>query len=245
MVLPANYELCRAEIAAARLAGRMHLGEARSKAFVRALGIACPEGGQVRTAREAGELFEKLAGPCIIKVVSADIPHKTEAGGVVGPVSSASEAVAACETIRRNVARLRPQAAIDGFLVERYIRADVEWILGFRNDRLFGPAVAFGLGGIYVEALQQISFRLAPVERPQIESLLAERPSFKLLGGVRGAQPADRLALIEAIKALGGLATQPDLLTELAEIDINPLIAGPDGVLALDVLVVLNPKEEK
>jgi hypothetical protein len=133
----------------------------------------------------------------------------------------------------------RPDAAVEGFLIEAWRPAALEWILGLRVDPVFGPAIMFGLGGIYVDVLRQVSFRLAPLREQDIEALLTEMPAMRLLDGARGRPPVDRAALKAAIGCLSDIATVPAIADQISEIEINPLTVGETGVLALDALVVL------
>ena len=128
---------------------------------------------------------------------------------------------------------------LEGFLVEAYRPAQPEWILALRSDPQFGPVVMFGLGGIYVETLQQVSFRLAPLRSEDIESLLGERPAMRLLSGARGAAPSNRRAVVDVLRRLSELSMQPAIMRDISEIEINPLAVTEAGALALDALIVL------
>jgi succinyl-CoA synthetase beta subunit len=155
------------------------------------------------------------------------------------PVDSPAAAEAACRTIARRVAAHRPDIALDGFLIEAYRPAQPEWIVALRNDPHFGPAIMFGLGGIYVETLRQVSFRLAPLCGRDIEALLSERPATKLLSSARGRAPPNRRAIVDVLRRLSDLCQQPLIVRDISEIEINPLAATENDVLALDALIVL------
>jgi succinyl-CoA synthetase beta subunit len=222
-----------------RAARRSYFTEPEAKAFLRALGIPVPPGRLVSDGDEAAEAVEAIGPPVVVKAVAHDLTHKTEAGGVVFPIHTPDAAREACRTIRERVAARRPDVRLEGFLVEAYRPAQPEWILALRNDAQFGPAIMFGLGGVYVEILRQVCFRLAPLRDPDVEALLGERPATRILHGVRGRAPADLAALKAAILRLSDLALRPDITGHIAEIEINPLSVGRDGVLALDALIVL------
>jgi hypothetical protein len=177
-------------IAAGRAQRRNVLSEPEAKAFLRAQGISVPPGRVVRSADEAPAAVDAIGAPVVVKAVAHELTHKTDAGAVMFPIDSPSAAEAACRSIAARVAASRPGIGLEGFLVEAYRPAQPEWILALRNDPRFGPVIMFGLGGIYVETLRQVSFRLAPLRSEDIEALLSERPAMRLLSGARGgAQP--------------------------------------------------------
>ena len=167
-------------IAAARAQRRNVLSEPEAKAFLRAQGIPIPPGRAVSHAEEAPAVVRELGVPVVVKAVAHQLTHKTDVGAVMFPVESPAAADAACRTIAARVATHRPDIALDGFLIEAYRPAQPEWIVALRNDPHFGPVIMFGLGGIYVETLRQVSFRLAPLCDRDIEALLSERPAMRL-----------------------------------------------------------------
>jgi succinyl-CoA synthetase beta subunit len=228
-------------IAKARAAGRAVLPEPEAKAMLRANGIAVPQGRLVRTTSEAASAAREIGLPVAVKAVAANLTHKTDAGGVVLPVHTPQGAEEACRTIAARIAGRRPDVVLDGFLIESYRPADPEWILSLRMDPTFGPVVMFGLGGVYVDVLRQVSFRLAPLADADLEALIGEKPAMRMLAGVRGKPPADRAALKDAIRRLSRLADHPIVKREVFEIEINPLAVLPEGVFALDAIVILHP----
>jgi acetate---CoA ligase (ADP-forming) len=227
-----------AVIAAARARGDAALSEPESKALLREIGIPVPPGHVVTSATAMAEAAQALDYPVVVKAVSRALTHKTDAGGIVFPVATAADAVAACGLITGRVRRARPDIVLDGFLVEAFQPAKFEWILSLRIDPHFGPLVMFGLGGIFVELLGQVSFRLAPLSEMDIDGLLADRLVVRVLDGLRGEPPADRGALRGAIQALSAFGACA-VAAGIAEIEINPLIATARGVVALDALVLL------
>ena len=233
------------EQAAALLAGhvrrgRQTLSEPDAKALLKVLGIPVPQGIVVQDAAGAVSAAEAIGPPVAVKAVAFNLTHKSEAGGVICPVDTPAAAGAACGRIAADVRRARPDIALEGFLVEAYRPAAPEWILGLRVDPQFGPAIMLGLGGVHVDILQEVSFRLAPLRERDIEDLLSECRATRILDGVRGRPPADRDALKAAIRLLSNLAARPDIARSIAEIEINPLAINERGVLALDALVVLS-----
>lgn len=230
-------------IANARTQLRNVLTEPEAKALLRAHGISVPAGRVVRTAEKAPAVAKQIGMPVVVKAVSPQLTHKTEAGAVIFPVASPDAAEVACRTIAARVAAYRADIVLDGFLIEAYRPDGIEWIVALRNDMNFGPTVMFGLGGIYVEALRQVSFRLAPLREQDIEALLSERPVTKLLRATRGQAPPDRQAAADVLRRLSDLSQQPQIMRDVAEIEINPLTISADGALALDALVVLRPQE--
>ena len=226
-------------IAAVRAQHRSLLSEPEAKAFLQAQGICVPPGRVVRSADEAAAAVEVIEAPVVVKAVARELSHKTEAGAVMFPIDSAAAAEAACRTIAARVAAYRPDIVLEGFLVEAYRPAQPEWIVALRNDPHFGPVVMFGLGGIYVETLRQVSFRLAPLRSEDIEALLSERPALRLLSGARGAAPSNRRAVVDVLRRVSELAMQPAIMREISEIEINPLAVTETGALALDALIVL------
>jgi succinyl-CoA synthetase beta subunit len=239
MLVPSPRADIAALIAAARTLGRTVMSEPESKAFLHAIGIAIPAGCVVKTAADAAKAAEAVGFPVVVKAVSHALTHKTETGGIVFPVDTAAAAVAACQLIAERVRRARPDIVLDGFLVEAFQPSKLEWILSLRMDPHYGPVVMFGLGGIFVELLGQVSFRLAPLTSNDIDDMLAETLVARALSGVRGEGPADRKSLKAAIGALSDLSAREDITAAIAEIEINPLTVTERGVLALDALVQL------
>ena len=173
---------------------------------------------------------------------SADIPHKTEAGGVRIGLADAAAVAAAFDEIVANARRHVPGAVLDGVLVQEMVRGAVEVIVGVQNDPTFGPALMVGLGGIHAEVMKDVSFRLAPVTAVELGVMLRELRAWPLLDGARGAAKADVEALVETLQRVAALAL--DLRGQLAELDINPLFVLPQGqgVRAGDALI--KPRQE-
>jgi acyl-CoA synthetase (NDP forming) len=225
-------------IADARRAGRAALDEFDGKQLLAAYGIAVPRSLLVQDVNEAAEACTKLKPPLVLKVVSPDLLHKSDAGGVrmgLGGKAEVEEAI-------RAMMRLPEigSARIDGFLLEEMAPAGLEVVIGGLRDPQFGPLVMVGLGGILVEVLADVSFRICPIARIDAEEMLDELKGTALLRGARGRKPAARGAIVEALLKVGG---EGGLLLrhaqDIAEADINPLIVSEDGAVAVDARFVL------
>ncbi len=229
-------------IAASRAAGRTSLTEVEAKTLLAGLGIAVPRGGLARSDDEALDLARRLDVPVVLKVVCSGLSHKSDAGGVLFPV--APEAVrSAYHRLLERVRTHLPQARPAGVLVEEFIGGGVECILGFTRAGSFGPVVMFGLGGVFVEALDAVSFRLAPLGIEEASELLAEVNGARCLDGFRGRPAASREALARAVLAAASIGEDP-ALAAIREVDINPLLALPDRAVALDAVITLNAESE-
>ncbi len=228
---------------AAEAVGRSVLIEPEAKALLLKLGIQVPHGRVARSAEEVAVIVAKLDRPAVLKVVSPDLSHKTDAGGVIGPVSSPEAAGQAYQRVMENVARTRPEARVEGVLVEEFLEGGIECILGFSTATAFGPTVMFGLGGLFVEVLRDVQFRLAPISDADAREMIAELRGARCFDGARGKPVVQKTALVEAIRRLGELARYPAVAARIREIDINPLLATAEGVVALDAFVVLSRED--
>jgi len=177
-----------------------------------------------------------------VKIVSAQIIHKTEVGGVRTGIGTAVELKEACVEMLDSVSRQAPSATIDGLLVQRMISGGRETIVGVSRETVFGPLVMFGLGGIYVEALADVVFRIAPLGPLDVHDMLKGIRGAAILEGVRGAPPVDFAALGEVVRRVGQLALDHD---DVAELDINPLLALPQGATAVDARILLENRSRK
>jgi acetyl coenzyme A synthetase (ADP forming)-like protein len=223
----------------ARAATRSALTAPEAKGICEAYSIAVPQEGVAASAGEAAGLAAQIGFPVVMKIVSPQILHKTEAGGVVVGVRSAAEAEQAFGTIVANARRYDPQARIDGVQVQQMLAGGQEVIIGAVTDPAFGKLVAFGLGGILVEVLKDITFRLAPASRDDALSMLDGIAAAEILRGVRGAPAVNREALAGMIVNVSQLVAD---FPEISELDLNPVFATPKGATAADVRVVLDFK---
>jgi len=217
-----------AQVIARRLEGRdsymMPSNEAQE--ILQAYGFPLLRSRLVTTAEEAAGAAEAIGFPVAMKISSPEIVHKFEAGGVRLKIGSPQEASAAFEEIVRNAKQYKADADIHGVLVEKMARGGVEVILGATRDPKFGPICMFGLGGTFVEAMQDVTFRLAPMWEISVEIMINSIKAYKILKGVRGMPPSDTDAIKDCLLRLSQMvASHP----EIAELDINPLIVYPEG----------------
>lgn len=191
-----------------------------------------------RSADEAVAAAGELGYPVVVKIESPDIPHKTEAHGVKLGLEDADAVRQAFATVVENAKRYKPQARIDGAIVQPMARGGVELVVGLQNDAAFGVVVMVGLGGMHIEVLNDVVFRQAPVTQAEAGHMLDELRSKAILDGARGQPPVDRAALTQLISAVScfGAAAGPRLNT----LDLNPILAGGDGAVAVDWLMVLD-----
>jgi len=223
--------------AKAMIAGRStDLAEYQAKALVAAYGIPVTREVLAKDRAAAVAAAKEIGFPVVMKVQSAGIAHKTEAGGVRIGVPDAAAVEAAFDAIVASAEAHAPEAVIDGVSVQERVSGGTELIVGVQNDPLFGPAVMVGLGGIYAEVFKDVSFRLAPLTRSVAESMLHDLKCFPLLDGARGRPKADVDAVVDVLLNLSALSI--DLRQELAELDINPLVVLEQGrgARALDAL---------
>ena len=232
-----NQQAVRAVLEQARAENRQALNAAEAKTVCDAYGIATPAEGVAGSARESGELADRVGYPVVMKIVSADILHKTDAGCVVAGVADRAAARRAYDDIIAAAKRHDPNASIDGVLVQRQLAAAQEVIVGAATDPTFGKLVAFGLGGVLVEVLRDVTFRLAPTTSEHAEAMLREIAGAAILDGVRGQPGVDKAALANLIVQVGRLV---DDFPEIAELDLNPVFATESGATAVDVRVLLS-----
>jgi acyl-CoA synthetase (NDP forming) len=220
------------------LAGRKEdVAEYAAKQVLAEYGIPVTQERLATTKDEALAAARAIGYPVALKVQSPDIPHKTEAKAVKLGVADDAALAAAYDEILANAKKHDANARIEGVLVQEMVTGGIEAILGVTNDPLFGPAVMFGLGGIFAEVLKDVAFRLAPVTKSAALDMIRENRGYPVLAGARGAAAADVEALADAIVRLSALAV--DLQNEVAELDVNPLVVFPQGrgVKAVDALI--------
>ena len=195
------------------------------------------------TIEECVRAAERIGFPVAMKIVSEDIIHKTEVGGVRLNIQSIEEVKEAYEDIMTRARKKYPDANLRGILVNEMVEKGVETILGVSKDPQFGPVVMFGLGGIYVEVLKDVSFRVAPLSRKDAEEMIHEIKTTSLLYGVRGGKRRDIETLRNTLYRLGMLVTE---LPDIAEMDINPLMVleKGKGCKVVDARITLKPQEE-
>lgn len=222
--------------------GRTSLSAPEAKQVADAYGIPTPGEALATSAEEAAELSAGIGFPVVLKIVSPDILHKTDAGGVVVGVDSEEAARSAFDTIISNAKAHQADADITGVQVQQMLvnGPDVqEVIVGAVTDPAFGKIVAFGLGGVLVEVTKDITFRLAPTTPDEARSMVDGIAAAAVLDGVRGAPPVDKDALAAVISGLSDLVAD---FPEFSEVDLNPVLAGPDGATAVDVRIIVDPE---
>jgi acyl-CoA synthetase (NDP forming) len=224
----------RAIIAGAAAQGRDQLTQLEALALLKAYRIPVAEAHLARTVDDAVRAAADGGYPIVLKVVSADIIHKTDAGGVRTGIASEQELRRAYDEILTSVRAAVPAARVDGIMVQRMMRGACETIVGVTRDASFGPLVMFGLGGIFVEALRDVIFRIAPVDDGEAMRMVTGLRGAKFFDGLRGAPPVDREALVSVIRRIGQLAID---CPEILELDVNPLLALEHGAVALDARV--------
>jgi acyl-CoA synthetase (NDP forming) len=213
------------------------LSEHQAKLVLGKAGIAFPREALVQPNDDAGAIAEKVGFPVVLKVCSPDIAHKTEIGGVAVGIANQQEARQAAARILDNARKNRPDARLEGILVSPMITGGVETIAGVVRDPTFGPVVMFGLGGIFVEVLKDVTFRVAPFDQDEARRMIDEIRGRALLDGVRGAPPSDVGALARMLSDLSRFAAANADVIE--SIDLNPVLAMPQGsgVVPLDALL--------
>jgi acetyltransferase len=225
-------------ISAARQSGHTSLDAAAGRAVLEAYGIRTPKDMLASSPDQAAQFARQIRFPVALKLASPDILHKTEVGGVVLNLADADSVRSAYEAILLRARAAHPKAEIRGIQVQQMVAGGQEVIVGMKRDPAFGPLIMFGLGGVYVEALADVSFRLAPLSPQDAQEMIGEVRAAKLLAGLRGAPPADRSALVDAIVRIGQLAAD---FPEITELDVNPLLVLPagQGAWAADVRMIL------
>jgi acetyl coenzyme A synthetase (ADP forming)-like protein len=220
--------------------GRTSLSAPEAKRVADAYGIPTPGEGLAGSAQEAADLAGRIGFPVVMKIVSPQILHKTDAGGVVVGVEDADGAVRAYDEIVENAKKYDPDATVTGVQVQQMLdtgRDVQEVIIGSVTDPTFGKIVAFGLGGVLVEVLKDVTFRLAPTSADEARSMVDGIAAHEVLDGVRGAKGVDKQAVADVIRRLSDLVHD---FPAFAEVDLNPVLAAPDGATAVDVRIIVD-----
>jgi acyl-CoA synthetase (NDP forming) len=223
-------------IAKAKTEGRTLLTEIESKELIKQAGISVSETILATSKEEAVALSQRLGFPAVLKVASPDVVHKSDAGGVKLGLKTASQVGKAYDDILKAIRQEYPQAAIQGVSVQKMAPPGVEVIIGMSKDPQFGPVLMFGLGGILVEILKDVSFRIVPLVRRDAAEMIKEIKGYPLLEGYRGQEPADVPHLEELLLKLSDFVEKRP---EIKEIDLNPIFAYSHGSIAVDARVIL------
>jgi acetate---CoA ligase (ADP-forming) subunit beta len=220
----------------ARSQGRTVLTEIESKQVLAAAGIPVAEARLATSADEAASAADVVGYPVVIKIVSPDITHKSDVGGVKVGLESADEVRAAVGDMLAAVKQAEPEANIEGVAVQKMAPSGIEVIIGMSKDPQFGPVLMFGLGGIFVEVLKDVAFRIVPLEPKDARQMIEEIKGFPVLQGVRGQDPADLVALESLLLKLSEfVAANP----QVEELDLNPVFALKNGAIAVDARIVV------
>ncbi|MCK4697179.1 MAG: acetate--CoA ligase family protein [Dehalococcoidia bacterium] len=225
-------------IAAARKEDRTSLTELESKQILKEVGINTTDIGLARSKEEAVAHSQELGYPVVLKIVSPDILHKTDVGGVKLSLNNKEDVGNAYDEIISAIKKHQPSAKIHGVSVQPMARPATEVIIGMSKDPQFGPVLMFGLGGILVEILKDISFRIVPLTMRDANEMIREIKGYPVLEGYRGQEPAN-IAVLEQmlLKVSEFVESKP----EIKELDINPIFAYSDSALAIDARVILEP----
>lgn len=216
--------------------GRSILTEFESKRILRQAGIPVVETRLAKTQKEAVSLSRKMGFPVVLKISSPEVIHKSDSGGVKLSLNNAAEVKRAYDEILKKVKKQCPEAAVHGVSVQKMVRPGTEVIIGTSKDPQFGPVIMFGLGGIFVELLKDVSFRVIPVKGKDAQEMIQEIKGYPLLKGYRGKEPASITALVEIILKISKFIEQN---SQVKELDLNPIFAYRDKAVAVDARIIL------
>lgn len=223
-------------IARAKSENRTVLTEIEAKEIFRDAGINCTDTRLARTKEEAVSLSEEIGYPAVLKISSVDITHKSDAGGVRINLPDSGSVIKAFDEILAGARAKFPDADIEGVSVQGMAEKGIEIIIGMTKDPQFGPVIMFGLGGVMVEVLKDVSFRIVPLEKADASAMIRDIKGFKILEGYRGQDPADIEYLEALILKLSDLV---DKTPEIKEIDMNPVFAYKEGALVVDARIII------
>lgn len=215
---------------------KRNLFEHECMALLKEYGVSVPRHALVKTESEAMRAAEEIGYPVVLKVVSREILHKSDVGGVKVNLKTADELRSGFEAIRQSIAKHVPGAIVEGMLVMENVSPGVECIVGMTRDPQFGAAMMFGLGGIFVEVMEDVSLCLLPVSKEEAIDMIHSIKGYRLLSGYRGGEPCDIDAIADVILNVSRLVEDHP---EIKEIDINPLFAYPRSVLPVDARILI------
>ena len=218
--------------------GRLRIGEVKGKAALRAYGFKIPVGAVAADLEEALEISEQIGYPLAMKIVSPDIVHKSDLGGVHLNIQDGEQVEDTYNLMMLKMAQRAPQASIEGVYIEQMVKKGLELIIGMNRDPQFGPMLMFGLGGIFVEALKDVTFHLAPVTEAEAITMLKATRSYAMLEGRRGRRGVDITAIASGLQRISQMTTD---FPQILELDINPFIVGEAGMepVAADVRMTI------
>ena len=231
-----EFELVGRIIAGALSDGRDALLEPEAKAVCQAYKLPVPAFQLATTQRQAAEFAEKVGFPVVMKIVSRDILHKTEAGGVLLNLNSTVDVENGYNSILSNAKAYKSDARLDGVLVQHMAPPGIEIIVGGLRDPQFGPVVMFGLGGIFTEVLKDVTFRLAPIDEREAREMIREIRGYRVLAGFRGQPPADEEAVASTLVRISVIMNENE---SIAQIDLNPIMVYGSGCSIVDARILL------
>ena len=210
--------------------------ETEAKELLKEYGIPVPDFKLIKNEEEINGLAEEINFPIVMKIISPDIIHKTDAGGVKLNIKNEAEARSAYQEIIFQAKKYNKEARILGVITETMAPKGTEIIVGMIKDPHFGPVIMFGLGGIFVEVLKDISFRILPIEERDAEEMISEIKGYKILKGIRGEGPKDIKAIKNLLLKISQLALENP---EISEIDLNPIFVFEKGLQVIDARMIL------
>lgn len=216
--------------------GRITLLETEAKAICQEYGIPVTKFELSQSENESAKCADRIGYPVVLKIVSPDIIHKSDVGGVVVDLKNTDEVKAAHKKIIQNVKKHNHTARIVGVLVQEMAPSSTEVIVGSTKDPQFGPAVMFGLGGVFVEIMKDVAFRIAPITEDEAREMITEVRAYPLLKGYRNFPPADIDAIVKILLRVSKLVTEHH---EIKELDLNPVMVYPKGAKTVDARIVL------
>ncbi len=220
----------------ARKEGRKYLLEPEAKTICIEYGIPVTKFKVAKNEIDAIQFAKKIGFPIVLKIVSPDIIHKFDVGAVILNVNNEAEVRSAYNKILKNVNKHKPSARIVGLLVQEMAPQSTEVIVGATKDPQFGPALMFGLGGIFVEVLKDVTFRIAPISEPDAREMITEVRANPILKGYRGQPPADINAIVEILMNTSRLVMEHQ---EIKELDLNPIMVYEKGAKTVDARIIL------
>jgi len=219
-----------------RTENRKYLMEHEAKKICEAYGIPITKFKVAKNIKEAIKFANEIGYPVVFKIISPDIIHKTDVGGVILDIKNDEEAEKAYKQIIKNVKKKAPNARIHGIFVQEMAPEGTEVIVGALKDPQFGPTLMFGLGGIFVEILKDVTFRIAPLTKDEAKEMIKEIRGYPLLKGYRGKPPADEEAIIDIILKVSKLVMD---YQQISQLDLNPIFVYEKGAKVIDARIIL------
>lgn len=222
--------------------GRNFLLEPESKEVVGSYGMPVTKFRVAKSVEESVKFATELGYPVVMKIVSPDILHKSDVGAVKINLKNADEVKVAFGEISKNVKKFKSDAKVNGYIIEQLAPQGHEVIVGMAKDPQFGPALMFGLGGIFVEVLKDVSFRIAPLTEYDAREMIQEIKGYPILTGIRGQKPADVNSLVDIILKVSKLVTEH---TQIEQLDLNPIFVYEEGARIVDARIILSTNGEQ